>query len=114
MMYHYCTSTAESFAAEFPPDVASVLKVNPLRLAYRHEFLMDAILLVALVRLGCTEPESLETLPVYFYRDQALRTLRQAIGDMSEENASAARGASACLPPCPLLPTACCRRPVCG
>ncbi|KAJ3534247.1 hypothetical protein NM208_g7616 [Fusarium decemcellulare] len=97
MMHHYCISTAESFAAEFSQDVASILKVELPRLAYQHEFLMDAILLVAMVHLGCTEPELLQTLPIYLYRDQALRTLRQAIGSITDLNIAAVRGASVLL-----------------
>ncbi|SCV61113.1 uncharacterized protein FFFS_15682 [Fusarium fujikuroi] len=97
MMHHYCVSTAESFAVEFSRDVASILKVELPRLAYQHEFLMDAILLVAMVHLGCTEPELLQTLPIYLYRDQALRTLRQAIGSMTDSSIAAVRGASVLL-----------------
>ncbi|KAL2669982.1 hypothetical protein Neosp_014861 [[Neocosmospora] mangrovei] len=89
MMHHYCTSTAESFVAEFSQHIASVLKVELPRLAYQNEFLMDAILLVAMVHLGCTEPELLQTLPIYLYRDQALRTLRQAIGSITDSSISA-------------------------
>lgn len=96
-MHHYCISTAESFAAEFSQDIASILKVELPRLAYQHEFLMDAILLVAMVHLGCTEPETLQTLPIYVYRDQTLRTLRQAISNMTDSNVAAARGASVLL-----------------
>jgi hypothetical protein len=97
IMHHYCISTAESFAAEFSQDIASILKVELPRLAYQHEFLMDAILLVAMVHLGCTEPEILQTLPIYLYRDQALRTLRQAISNITDSNVAAVRGASVLL-----------------
>ncbi|CVK91846.1 uncharacterized protein FPRN_09650 [Fusarium proliferatum] len=97
MMHHYCVFTAESFAAEFSQDIASILKVELPRLAYQHEFLMDAILLVAMVHLGCTEPDLLRTLPIYLYRDQALRTLRQAIGGITDSSIAAVRGASVLL-----------------
>ncbi|KAJ3469558.1 hypothetical protein MRS44_003623 [Fusarium solani] len=97
MMHHYCIFTAESLAAEFTQDIASILKVELPRLAYKHEFLMDTILLMAMVHLGCTEPELLQTLPVYLYRDQALRTLRQAIGNMTDSNTAAVKGASVLL-----------------
>ncbi|EEU46675.1 uncharacterized protein NECHADRAFT_77291 [Fusarium vanettenii 77-13-4] len=97
MMHHYCIFTAESFAAEFSQDIASILKVELPRLAYQHEFLMDAILLVAMVHLGCTEPELLQTLPIYLYRDQALRTLRQAISCITDSSITAVKGASVLL-----------------
>ncbi|KAM5354061.1 hypothetical protein ACJ41O_000711 [Fusarium nematophilum] len=50
-----------------------------------------------MIHLGCTEPELFQTLPVYLYRYQALRTLRQAIDGITESNISAARGASILL-----------------
>ncbi|VUC33689.1 unnamed protein product [Clonostachys rosea] len=97
MMHHYSVFTAESFATEFSQEIAWILRVELPRLAYQHEFLMDTILLMAMVHLGCTEPERLQTLPIYVYRDQALRTLRQAVGSMTDANMAAVKGASVLL-----------------
>lgn len=94
LMHHYCISTADYFAADFHPDVASALKVSLPRLAYEHEVLMDAILHVAMIHLVCTEPERPQTLSIYVYRDKALRSLCDAIGSLTESNIDAVRSAS--------------------
>lgn len=97
LMHHYSVFTTHYFARTFPERVLLVFKVDIPRLAFEHEFLMDTILLVSMVHLGCTDPASLESLPVYLYRDQALRTLRRAVADISPQTIYVIRGASLLL-----------------
>jgi hypothetical protein len=73
------------------------LKVDIPQLAFQHQFLMDAVLLVAMVHLGCSDPVALEDLPVCLYRDQALSGLRTAVAITSPQNSDAIRGASVLL-----------------
>ncbi|KAH8896106.1 hypothetical protein GQ53DRAFT_838396 [Thozetella sp. PMI_491] len=96
-MHHYCMFTAPDFASDFVPIVSKALSVDLPRLALEHEFLLDALLLVSMVHLCCTNQTSPECLPIYLYRDQALRGLRQALADISSDNNDAVRGASILL-----------------
>ncbi|KAH8680582.1 hypothetical protein BX600DRAFT_444736 [Xylariales sp. PMI_506] len=120
LMHHYCIFTAPSFADALPQsqiataaEVMTALTVDVPRLAYQHEFLMDAVLLVAMVHMVCCycgAPAeaaggsqaaaafmSAESLPIYLYRDQALRSLRHAVATISDHNMDAVRGASVLL-----------------
>ncbi|KFX85844.1 hypothetical protein V490_09375 [Pseudogymnoascus sp. VKM F-3557] len=97
LMHHYCIFTAKYFAGTFPEKVSIALTVDIPQLGFKHEFLMDAILLVSMTHLSCTEPVTTETLPVYLYRDQALRSLRRAVADISSQTFRAIRGASVLL-----------------
>ena len=97
LMHHYSVFTAEYFTRTFPEEASWGLKVQIPRLALDHDFLMDALLLVSMAHLGCTDHVSLRTLPVYLYRDQALRSLRRAVADISPQTANAVRGASVLL-----------------
>ncbi|KIN00105.1 hypothetical protein OIDMADRAFT_29242 [Oidiodendron maius Zn] len=97
LMHHYSVFASEYFTRKFPEKVSIELKVNIPRLALEHDFLMDALLLVSMIHLGCTNPISLESLPVYLYRDQALRALRKAVADISQQTIDAVRGASVLL-----------------
>lgn len=96
-MHHYSIFTSDHFAKTFPESVSVLLKINLPRLALEHDFLMDAILLVAVVHMACTEsvPEGL--LPVYLYRHQALRSLRKAVADVNTRTSGAVLGATALL-----------------
>lgn len=96
-MHHYSVVTADHFAKTFPERVAPVLKINLPRLACEHAFLMDAILLTAVVHMASTEPVAEGSLPVYLYRHQALRSLRQSITDVSPQTSGPVMGASALL-----------------
>jgi hypothetical protein len=96
-MHHYHVSTAQYFARTYPEDVLIGLKIHMPQLAFEHAFVLDALLLVSMVHMGCTDPTSLDSLPVYSYRDQALRTLRQAVADNSPKTLDAVRGASVLL-----------------
>lgn len=96
-MHHYSIFTTDHFAKTFPEPVSLVLKINLPRLAFEHEFLMDAILLVAVVHMACTESVPNGPLPVYFYRHQALRSLRQAVAEIKPETSGPVLGASALL-----------------
>lgn len=97
LMHHYCIFTAEDFAASFGGVVTTSLKVEIPRWAMQHEFLMDSLLFVAMIHLCSEDPDSVQRLPVYLYRDQALRSLRQATANLSEETNQAVRGASVLL-----------------
>jgi hypothetical protein len=92
-MHHYSIFTTQYFARMFPEKVLVAFKLHIPQLAFEHEFLMDAVLLVSMIHQGCTDRASLESLPVYIYRDQALRTLRRAIADISPQTIHAVRGA---------------------
>ena len=46
---------------------------------------MDAILYVAMIHLSSTENTKAGSLPIYEYRNRALRSLRQAVLDTSPE-----------------------------
>lgn len=74
-----------------------MLKVDVPRLAFKHEFLMDAVLLIAIVHLCCSDTVALETLPVCSYRDRALSSLRKEVAQISSQNIDAIRGASVLL-----------------
>jgi hypothetical protein len=97
LMHHYSVFTAQYFARSFPDEVLYGLKVRIPQLALEHDFLMDAVLLVSMIHLGCTNAIALEKLPVYLYRDQALRTLRRAVADVSTQSSGAVRTASVLL-----------------
>ncbi|KAI0601600.1 hypothetical protein F4775DRAFT_405116 [Biscogniauxia sp. FL1348] len=97
LMHHYVVYTTQDFAGASFAGIMDRMKIDLPQLALRHEFLMDSILYMAMVHLGSTDPASLETLPIYVYRDQALRSLREAISHTSQENSRATRAASILL-----------------
>lgn len=98
LMHQYCVHTVMSFEGALRNDsVMSAMQRDIPRLALEHEFLMDTILLVAMVHLACTDPASQECLPIFLYRDQALRSFRQAVASASKHNINAVRGASRLL-----------------
>ncbi|CAG9981436.1 unnamed protein product, partial [Clonostachys byssicola] len=97
LMHHYSVSTCEDLASAFPDGVLRPLRVDAPQLALQHDFFLDALLLVAMVHLGSTDPSSLASLPVYLYRDQALRALRRAVATITEASLDAVRGASVLL-----------------
>jgi hypothetical protein len=76
--------------------VVKALQVDLPRLAFEHDFLMDALLFAAMVHLICSGTP-VETLPLFTYRDQALRTPRGAVENVSTTNTHAVRGASVLL-----------------
>lgn len=95
-MHHYSVFAAQALSNTLDENVVNALKVDIPRLALEHEFLMDAVLLVAMVHFCCVD-NSAERLPIFIYRDQALRSLRQAVTNISSENIHALRGASVLL-----------------
>lgn len=97
LMHHYCVSTTQCFASVFPDGILTSLRVDIPQLALQHEFLMDAVLLVAMVHLGCSDPVALEGLPVCLYRDQALGGLRRAVANITPQNMDAIRSSSVLL-----------------
>ncbi|KAM0326190.1 hypothetical protein ACHAQA_006787 [Verticillium albo-atrum] len=99
LLHHFTTLTAASFAsaAKLGDRAVKTLQVDVPHLAFQHPFLMDTLLAVASIHMGSTEPSSLHSLPVSAYRDQALRTLRQAVVNVSDENRRAVIVASLLL-----------------
>ncbi|KAH6652744.1 hypothetical protein BKA67DRAFT_592987 [Truncatella angustata] len=97
LMHHYCVNTAPGFAGTFPEKVLHALQVEIPALACQHPFLMDAILLVSMVHLCCADSAAFDNMPVYHYRDQALKALRYAVANISQGNVDAVRGASVLL-----------------
>jgi hypothetical protein len=95
LMHQYCIFTTQYFALNFPESVLTAFKVDAPQLAFQHPFLMDTILLVAMVHLGCSDTASMETLPYCTYRDRALAGLRRAVA--SVDNIDAIRSASVLL-----------------
>lgn len=96
LMHHYSVFTAKTFSDTFDEFVVNALQVDIPRLALEHGFLMDAVLFAAIVHLGCTTEPPI-SLPLFTYRDQALRSLRRAVENVSSTNIYAMRGASALL-----------------
>lgn len=96
LMHHYSVFAAQALSNTLDENVVNALKVDIPRLAFEHEFLMHAVLLVAMVHLCCVD-NSAERLPIFLYRDQALRALRHAVTHLSSENIDALRGASVLL-----------------
>jgi hypothetical protein len=63
LMHHYCVFTTQYFASNSPESVSTASKVDVPQPAFQHRFLIDTILLVAMVHLGCSETTSRETSP---------------------------------------------------
>lgn len=98
LMHHYSVFTVKSFEGALRNDsVMNAMQRDIPQLALEHEFLMDTIFLVAMVHLACTDPGSQECLPIFLYRDQALRNFRQAVAGASQHNINAIKGASQLL-----------------
>ena len=96
LMHHYSVFTSKAFSGTFDENIVKALQVDLPRLALEHNFLMDAVLFTAMVHLGCNGAP-VESMPLFVYRDQALRTLRQAVENVSDSNVHAVRGASVLL-----------------
>ncbi|KAL6818982.1 hypothetical protein V8C40DRAFT_252188 [Trichoderma camerunense] len=95
LMHQYSVFTVQSFEAVWRNERVSDAMLREIpQLALEHEFLMDTVLLVAMIHLAYTDPVSRESLPIYLYRDQALRSFRQAVASLSTQNISAVRAAS--------------------
>ncbi|KAL6825578.1 hypothetical protein J3E69DRAFT_380747 [Trichoderma sp. SZMC 28015] len=95
LMHQYSVFTVQSFEAVWRNERVSDAMLREIpQLALEHEFLMDTVLLVAMIHLAYTDPVSRESLPIYLYRDQALRSFRQAVASISMQNISAVRAAS--------------------
>ncbi|KAI0383420.1 hypothetical protein F5Y04DRAFT_251272 [Hypomontagnella monticulosa] len=98
LMHHYTAYAAEALAGAGSPigagHLASKLKFDLPQAASQHQFLMDAILYVAMVHLGSSNPTSIDSLPIYIYRDRALRSLRRVVPDTSPETIRATRAAT--------------------
>lgn len=96
LMHHYSVFTAKTFSGTFNEDVVKALQVDLPSLAFEHDFLLDAVLFAAMVHLGCSGTP-VKSLPLFAYRDRALRALRGAIGNIPTANIHAVRGASVLL-----------------
>lgn len=59
-------------------DLINILKNRLPQAPLHHEFLVDAILYVAMIHLSSIDNTTVGSLPIYKYRDRALRSLRQS------------------------------------
>ncbi|PKK51681.1 hypothetical protein CI102_3343 [Trichoderma harzianum] len=95
LMHQYSVFTVQSFEAVWRNERVSDAMLRELpQLALEHDFLMDTVLLVAMIHLAYTDPVSQKSLPIYLYRNQALRSFRQAVASISTQNISAVKATS--------------------
>lgn len=94
LMHHYCVYTTPFFTSAFSDEISRSLKMDIPCIALEHHFLLDAVLFVAMVHLASTDSASLDSLPLYEYRDQALRALRRAVATLSDHKYVAVKAAS--------------------
>jgi hypothetical protein len=98
LLHHYTADTVECFvdSLSLGDRALNILRKDFPRLAFQQHFLMDTILAVASIHISGTEQES-TTLPVARYKDQAFRTLRHAVANLSNDNKQAVMAASMLL-----------------
>ncbi|KAI0550606.1 hypothetical protein F4679DRAFT_541992 [Xylaria curta] len=86
LMYHYATATAPSLIEAFQPEARVILALQTSlpNLAFEHDFVMDAVLFLAILHLGSEEGGlSLSMPPIVAYQGQAIRSLRNAVSEAS-------------------------------
>ncbi|GAW11886.1 hypothetical protein ANO14919_012390 [Xylariales sp. No.14919] len=75
LMYHYATATAPSLIEAFQPEARVILALQASlpNLAFEHDFVMDAVLFLAILHLGSEEGgPSLSMPPIVTYQDRLL------------------------------------------
>ncbi|KAI0410239.1 heterokaryon incompatibility protein-domain-containing protein [Xylaria grammica] len=100
LMYHYATATAPSLIEAFQPEARVILALQASlpNLAFEHDFVMDAVLFLAILHLGSEEGgPSLSMPPIVTYQGQALRSLRSAVSEASPLASRAITAASVLL-----------------
>lgn len=82
LIHHYTAYTVEAFVGTGVSmevgDLINILKNRLPQAPLHHEFLVDAILYVAMIHLSSIDNTTVGSLPIYKYRDRALRSLRQS------------------------------------
>lgn len=99
LMHHYGTTTVKSFAVAFQLQERLVqsLQVDVPSFAFKHSFLLDTVLLVAMIHMASMEPQSVNMLDVATYRNQAICAVRAELASISDENIRAIRMSSLLL-----------------
>ncbi|PYI02616.1 hypothetical protein BO78DRAFT_324785 [Aspergillus sclerotiicarbonarius CBS 121057] len=91
LMHYYTVSTVSSLRSMFhlTAPVFETLQMDAPKLAFQHEFLMDNLLLLALVHMRSVDMPSGDALPITIYRGKALHSFRRAITNMSPNETQA-------------------------
>ncbi|KAH7126161.1 fungal Zn binuclear cluster domain-containing protein [Dactylonectria macrodidyma] len=99
LMHHYGTVTVRNFAEAFMLQgwVLHGLQVDIPLLAFEHPFLLDTVLLVAMIHMSSMDNHSVNTLDVAKYRNQAICAIRGELNNISEKNVRAIRASSLLL-----------------
>lgn len=99
LMHHYGTTTVKSFAVAFQLQERLVqsLQVDVPSFAFKHSFLLDTVLLVAMIHMASMEPQSVNILDVATYRNQAICAVRAELARISDGNIRAIRMSSLLL-----------------
>ncbi|KAF7557735.1 hypothetical protein G7Z17_g471 [Cylindrodendrum hubeiense] len=99
LMHHYDTTTVKSFASAFQLQGSLIqgLQVDIPSLAFKHPFLLDTVLLVAMIHMASIRPESVNMLEVAKYRNQAICAIRGELANVSDDNIRAIRMSSLLL-----------------
>lgn len=99
LMHHYGTVTVRNFAEAFMLQgwILHGLQVDIPLLAFEHPFLLDTVLLVAMIHMASMDNHSVNTLDVAKYRNQAICAIREELNNISEKNIRAIRASSLLL-----------------
>ncbi|KAH6971055.1 hypothetical protein BKA56DRAFT_621842 [Ilyonectria sp. MPI-CAGE-AT-0026] len=99
LMHHYGTVTVRTFAEPFKMYewVLQGLQVDIPLLAFEHPFLLDTVLLVAIIHMASLNNHSIKTLDVAKYRNQAICAIRRELDNISEKKNMRAIRASSLL-----------------
>ncbi|KAH7136710.1 fungal Zn binuclear cluster domain-containing protein [Dactylonectria estremocensis] len=99
LMHHYGTVTVGTFAEAFEIQgrILHGLQVDIPLLAFEHPFLLDTVLLVAMIHMASIDNRSVNTLDVAKYRNQAICAIRRELTNISDKNTRAIRASSLLL-----------------
>ena len=87
LMHHYSNAAVDAFVVglEWEPSFVRIMKNDVPLLALNHLFLMDTLLSVSMLHLASTEPQMRDVLPIVPYREQAHRSFRKELVNMTAE-----------------------------
>ncbi|KAH6884870.1 fungal Zn binuclear cluster domain-containing protein [Thelonectria olida] len=99
LMHHYDTATVNSFANPFQLQgrLLKGLQVDVPLLAFEHPFLLNTVLLVAMIHIASTSPPSVSMVDLTTHRNQVICALRKEVEAVSEKNLRAIRMSSLLL-----------------
>ncbi|KAH6883981.1 fungal Zn binuclear cluster domain-containing protein [Thelonectria olida] len=99
LMHHYDTATVNSFAGPFQLQgrLLKGLQVDVPLLAFEHPFLLNTVLLVAMIHIASTSPCSVSMVDLTMHRDQVICALRKELAAVSDNNLRAIRMSSLLL-----------------